>query len=176
VRRVSQKRLVEVDEHGIRVEGSAGDCFPACIASIFELPLELAPGMGGNTQALYDWLALNYSGIGCASRSWLEPKQTLNNGFWIATVISPRFREPVCHNCSPERAASEPPFFWRRDECPYCDATGHQRGLHAVVMEHGRLAWDPHPQADYSEPQVVGETVFVVTDPARLPARTIPRL
>ena len=177
MRRVSQQRLVDVDEHAVRLPHSSGDCFPACIASLFEIPLDQAPGMGGNTQDLHDWLALNFPGISVVSRDWLEPKAPyFRPGYWIATVISSRFREPDCHHCTTDRRRkSKPPWFWRRAECPYCEGSGHCRGLHAIVMEHARRVWDPHPKADWdNEPRIVGETFFVVTDPARLTARTQP--
>lgn len=171
--------LVEIDENGLRKPDSSGDCYPACIASIFEIPLELAPGMNGNSQKVWDWLALNYPGIGMTVRDWHEPRDHVrNDGFWIATVISPRFREPDCHHCTTDRRRKSKPEhgFYRRDECVDCGGTGHGRGFHAVVMEYGRLAWDPHPKADWDTPlQIVGETLFTVTDPARLAVRTIPR-
>jgi len=177
MRRVTQQQLVEVDENGVILPDSRGDCYPACLASIFELPLSAVPGMGGNTRTVFDWLALNFPGIGIVSRSWMEPKAPYYRaGFWIATVISSRFREPDCHHCTPDRRRkSKPPYFYRRAECPVCDGTGHARGLHAIVMENARRVWDPHPEADWtSEPQIVGEDYFVVTDPARLAARSLP--
>lgn len=177
MRRVSQRQTATVVD-GIRVPDSPpGDCLPACIASIFELDLDDAPGLGGRNQQIWDWLALNYPGIGMAARDWLEPRKDVHHkGFWIATTVSPRYRESVCHYCNAVRAESEPPYFWRRDECPHCNGTGQQRGLHAVVMEHGKLAWDPHPQATWpDELPIVGETYFTVTDPSRLTARVLPQ-
>jgi hypothetical protein len=178
MRRITQQKLVEVDEHGVRLPDSSGDCYPACIASVFEIPLDQAPGMHGNTQHVHDWLALNFPGIGIVSRSWTEPKAPYYRaGFWIATVISSRFREPDCHHCTTDRRRKSKPEwgFYRRDECPICDGTGHARGLHAIVMEHARRIWDPHPHADWdSEPRIVGEDFFVVTDPTRLVARALP--
>lgn len=177
MRRVSQQTLVQVDDDGIRIPDTPpGDCYQACVASIFELPLPLAPGYGGNSQSIWDWLALNYPGIGMVARSWVEPKDPeYRQGYWIATIISDRFREPDCGHCRPENDKSEPPFYWTREECPHCEGGGHQRGLHAVVMENRVRVWDPHPEADWDAPlRIVGETFFVVTDPARLSARTVP--
>lgn len=179
MRRVSQQQLVDVDEQGVRRPESVGDCFPACVASIFEIPLDLAPGMGGNSQAVWDWLALNFPGIGMVVRDWDEPREPYHRaGYWIATVVSSRFREPNCDRCTPDRRRkSDPPYVWRRDECPFCQGTGHGRGLHAIVMENAQRVWDPHPKADWdATPQIVGETYFVVTDPARLAARSLPAL
>jgi hypothetical protein len=70
VRRVSQKRLVQVDENGVRLEKSTGDCYPACIASIFEIPLRDAPGRNGSSQEVWDWLARNYPGVGMVVRDF----------------------------------------------------------------------------------------------------------
>ncbi len=178
MRRVSQQQLVVTDERGVRTRDSSGDCFPACIASIFELPLKAVPGSGGNVTAVYEWLALNYPGIGVVSRSWPEPREPeYRQGYWIATVISSRFREPDCGYCASHVEESKPPFHWRRDECPCCGGSGEAPGLHAIVMEHAKRVWDPHPDADWdSEPAFVGETHFVVTDPARLSPRLLPSL
>lgn len=178
MRRVQQRRLIEVDERGVRKPESSGDCYPACIASIFEIPLGMAPGMSGNTQAVHEWLALNFPGIGIVSRHWDEPKEPYYRaGFWIATIISSRFREPDCHRCTTDRRRkSSPPYWYRRDECPSCEGTGEALGLHAVVMENAKRVWDPHPQADWAAPlRIVGEDYFVVTDPARLSARAVPQ-
>lgn len=177
MRRVGQQRLVEIDEAGIRVPESQGDCYPACIASIFELPLELAPGYGGDSQAVWDWLARNYPGIGMVVRDWPEPREAPHHtGFWIATVVSTRFRERDCGWCHPARETSDPPRFYRQDECPRCGGTGHGPGLHAIVMENTSPVWDPHPEAHglADEYACVGETYFTVTDPARLAARSMP--
>ena len=179
MRRVTQTQLVHVDADGVMLKDSPpGNCFPACVASIFELPIDQAPGTRGNTQHVRDWLALNFPGIGLVSRDWNEPRDHVyNGGYWIATVLSTRFREPDCHHCTTDRRRKSKPEwdFWRRDECPRCEGTGHPIGLHAIVMEHANRAWDPHPEADWdSEPQIMGETVFTVEDPSRLAARVIP--
>lgn len=174
MRRVSQQKLLELDEHGRRVDGSSGDCYPACIASIFEIPLDQAPGANGNSQEVWDWLALNFAGIGIDVRVWDEPRDHVHHsGFWIATIVSPRFKDH-CYSCHPDRETSDPPWY-RRDECPRCDGTGWAPGLHAVVMENGKRVWDPHPEVDWDAPiEIIGETVFTVTDPARLAARVLP--
>lgn len=179
MRRVTQSVTVDIDERGIRVEGTQGDCYVACIASVFELPLEGCPGLGGNSQQVWNWLAANYPGVGMIVRDWTVPRDEpdRHEGFWIAHVLSPRFREPDCHHCTPDRRRrSRPPHFWRRDECPACDGTGHSHGVHAIVMEHWRPVWDPHPHVAglLDSYKYVGETVFVVTDPARLQPRTLP--
>jgi hypothetical protein len=176
MRRVRQQQKVAVDERGIRLPESRGDCYPACVASIFELPLEKVPGLGGNTQAVFDWMALNYPGIGLRSRTWVEPRDEpeYHAGFWIATVLSSRFREADCSYCRPDTETSDPPWFWRRDECPACEGSGEMRGLHAIVMENRDVAWDPHPDADGSPYRYCGEDFFIVTDPSRLAARPLP--
>lgn len=180
MRRVSQRQIVDVDESGVMKPGSEGDCFPACVASIFEIPLEQAPGRRGNTQEVWDWLALNFPGVGVVARSWQVPRDEpeWHQGYWIATVLSARFREPDCGHCTPDRRRKSRPDvgFFRRDECPVCDGTGHAVGLHAVVMEGRRRVWDPHPQADWDAPlRFMGEDFFVVTDPSRLTARGVPQ-
>lgn len=178
MRRVTQQKLVEVDERGVIKKGSSGDCYPACIASIFEIPLDQAPGQRGSTQEVWDWLALNFPGVSVVARSWIEPRDEpdRHEGYWIATVVSSRFREPDCQYCSVEREESDPGYFWRRDECPACEGTGEARGLHTVVMEGSKRVWDPHPKADWDTPlRFVGEDYFIVTDPARITARLVPQ-
>ena len=65
----------------------------------------------------------------------------------------------------------------RAESSPTGDGTGEPPGLHAIVMENAKRVWDPHPKADWdSELRIVGETLFVVTDPARLTARVLPVL
>lgn len=179
MRRVTQTETVKVDADGVILPGSSGNCFPACVASIFEVPLKDAPGAHGNVQKVRDWLALNFPGIGLVARDWTEPRDWVHHGgYWIATVVSSRFRERDCHHCTTDRRRRSRPEhgFYRREECPYCGGSGHSRGLHAIVMEHARRVWDPHPEADwYSEPQIVGEVFFTVEDPAKLAARVLPR-
>jgi hypothetical protein len=175
MRRVSQRFKVDVDERGVRKKGSFGDCVPACLASIFELPIETF-GDRDPGQKLYDFLACNYAGITHVTRYFKPtPDPPHHPGFWIAGVLSARFKEE-CHNCSPERETSEPQWdFWRRDECPWCDGTGLAAGWHAVVMENRQRVWDPHPDVDWNAPVTyVSETVFVVGDPSKLQARTMP--
>lgn len=179
MRGVQQTEMVDVDERGIIKPGAGGDCYPACIASIFELPLSQVPGRRGNRQEVFDWLALNFPGVGVISRHWTVPRDEpdFHQGYWIATVISRRFRMADCQSCiADRRRKSNPPYFWRREECPACEGTGEELGLHAVVMEGRQRVWDPHPKADRDAPlQFRGEDVFVVTDPARLTPRVLPQ-
>lgn len=176
MRRVTQKTKVEVDERGVRLPGSHGDCVPACLASVFELPIEVF-GDRDDSQRLYEFLALNYPGVSVRVRylPFRTEEVPYNWGFWLAGIESSRFKVD-CTHCKADQEASVPEHdFWRRDECRWCEGSGLKPGWHMIVMENRQRVWDPHPDADWDAPlSFVSETVFVVADPARLLARTVP--
>lgn len=178
---VKQRRLWQPDDHPDGLQ--RGDCLAACVASVFELPYEECADIGPTSQSLYDWMRERFPGVDATYRiltdlrvpetldSWREwPTHHYEPGFWIATIKSPRIPdvEQFGCGCAARVEGGDPACRWCHGE-PDKRSMGIQWGLHAVVMEGGRLAWDPHPEADPDAPLIFrGATAFRVSDPARL--------
>lgn len=143
---------------------------------MFELPIETF-GDRDDPQRLFEFLARNYPGVIARVRHlpFRTDEPPFNQGLWLAGIESPRFKVE-CSHCSEEREVSDPDVdFWRRDECRWCEGAGVKPGWHMVVMEGRVRVWDPYVDVDWDAPlSFVSETVFVVTDPARLLARVLP--
>lgn len=173
--RISQRYSAEVDENGLVFEGSQrGDCVAACLASIFEMPIDTFPEHD-DTQWLWRWLAVYFPGVDLQHKHFGRPtdEAPYHRGFWLATIESSRFKEH-CTDCSVDLAESTS-FFWKRDECPWCRGTGIRPGFHCVVMENRDRVWDPHPGVDWDAPlSFAGEKTFHVKDVARLTPRVMP--
>lgn len=116
-----------------RLVAPFGNCFQACLASIFEVSLEEVPDWNINGEGrwldLYDkWLAerglamvdIFINGNPCRE----FPKSF--DVYWIGGFKSPRFN-----------------------------------GTHAVVMKNHQIVWDPHPQRDMGVGDLVDCTFFV---------------
>jgi hypothetical protein len=177
---VEQRKLWRPDDHP---DGpSDGDCFRACIASILELEYESVPELPrGSHQALCKWLSVAAPGVSVLQRlvcdswkgeetfeSWREwPEEHHEDGFWIATVRSPRI--PTCERfgcgCADRVPGGDPECKWCHGE-PGKRSMGIAWGLHAVVMRYGTLAWDPHPERDGTIGPFRSATTFRLTDPA----------
>lgn len=137
-------RPVEQTEFWAPAEGDApekrGNCVAACLASLFEVPIEDCAGVIYYNQ-LCEWtkerfpaLSVDQVGVGDSwgqtrdPEAYLEwPTEHFCFGYWMATVWSPRVVDLVGDDGYME---------W---------------GLHAVVMRGSDLAWDPFPGADWSE-------------------------
>lgn len=174
---------------GYENDSFRGNCFPACIASIFELPLPAVPRY--DTQHVYNWLRRRYPGIGMKRIVYFKPhpkypfeyvdiakaKPPDHPGYWIATVESPRFTT-LCHRCFGKKRIKvylkddghlpEKERVSRRERCFACKGKGREIGLHAVVMQGNKLAWDPSPKRDMGIGRFRGETLFYVNDPSLL--------
>jgi hypothetical protein len=154
--------------------GKRGNCVAACVASIFERPLDELEGQGigpgCSARELMEWTRQHAAGLcvvntdhsrnfriveneGKPDERWAYdlptddeiPDVFLGGCYWIATVVSPR--GVLQHG-------------------PY-------RGspvLHAVVMRGHALVWDPHPQRYMGVGQLVGRTYWLAADPARCTA------
>jgi hypothetical protein len=133
--------------------GVRGDCLRACVASVFELPIEDVPHFVAEDDwwnAWRRWTEDRGFILGNAFHSFEDDDPTNLNGhpsegiYWIATVKSPRLV--------------------KEDGTP---------GLHVVVMRGGELAWDPHPGPKKGEHLgFVGHGyLFVAPDPAQLQRR-----
>jgi hypothetical protein len=100
--------------------------------------------------------------------SWRDwPTNHYEEGFWIATVYSHRIPdvETFGCGCASRVPGGDPDCKWCHGE-PDKRPMGIQWGLHAVVMQHGRLAWDPHPERDKGFGPFAGATTFRVVNPA----------
>jgi hypothetical protein len=136
--------VIEVEQTIMGSEPGGGNCVAACIASIFDVPLEtVTVPLGGSYQAVCDWTRRHYPGLYPVHVVWdrsdwdelvnVEPP-TRFRSYWIASVESPR--------------------------------TG---GLHAIVMHGKDVAWDPHPQRDMGFGLCAGMGYWIVRDPAAIP-------
>lgn len=125
-----------------------GNCLAACVASIFEIPLERLSGVY-DTQELWYWLNVHLPAIGMIAHTYYVGNEVRGVPFgsrrpdrftglpgltpWIAVVQSPR--------------------------------TAH---MHCVVMVGGELAWDPHPERAMGVGDQTGDYVFTLDRPENL--------
>jgi hypothetical protein len=179
---VEQQQFAEYDENGDAIKH--GDCMRACVASLFELPLEEVPHFVEHDnwyQLWSDWLAERNLRWSRAFYSVRDDDPTQLNGYpgdiyWLATVKSPRIKSR-CNVCKGTALAShswtgpdssyvehDPPII-----CPYCDR-GRSPGSHLVVMFGKEIAWDPHPQREMGHLGFTEGWDFRLIDPARAKA------
>lgn len=178
---VEQQVMAVFDEHGDNVQ--RGDCMRACVASLFELPLEDVPHFVERDTWYGDWINwLNDRGLtiwDARVRTADDDETKLtgwpSDGYWMATVKSPRGRSR-CPVCNGDKVAlrtwdDELRYYIEHDTpqpCGYCSETGLVPSLHCVVMHGPDLVWDPHPQRDMGHLGFVSGELFRVIDPARL--------
>lgn len=182
---VEQRQRAVFDEQGDCLQH--GDCLSACVASIFELPLEEVPFFVESEswhQDYQDWLCargfvLRHYRISVAGD---DPKRLTGSPgeiYWIATVYSPRGRAR-CSTCGGAGAAAsqwvdgEYVTYGEPRPCMRCQASGLVPALHAVVMFGYELVWDPHPERAMGHLGYVGGEQFGVVDPAALVLREGP--
>lgn len=158
-----------------------GNCLTACLASLFELPIEAVPESPFKQDAsIISWLNINFPGISIKSQE-IEPTDNIpmRVGYWLATVESPRYNEE-CHYHVAEGGTPMTPFWWKIEECPHCRGSGLRPGYHEVVANGRRVAHDPHPKAEGVGWGYNGRlcmiTWFEVHDPSRLISRTLPAM
>lgn len=182
---VEQRQLWRPDDHPDGPQ--RGDCMRACVASVFEVPYEETEGIDGTAQTLWDWMRPRFPGLTARQRVFQglgdEPERIGDHvnwptyhhepGYWIAGIWSPRIpdREVFGCGCADRVPGGDPACEWCHGE-PDKRSHGISWGLHAVVMENARLAWDPHPLRDPNMTLYFsGATTFQVTDPAKIPMR-----
>jgi len=93
-----------------------GNCFEACLASIFEIDLKDVPNFHGDTwfKDFWEWLKIKgYTSYGSLYDEGIGDYKGGVDGFFIVAGESPRGT--------------------------------HIRGGHAVVYKNGKLVHDPHP-------------------------------
>lgn len=158
--------MIPVEQRDLTDEarGRVGDCWPCCIASILELPYEAVPNffqMEQDGEIPSGWnAAMEFLRAERGLTLWRfsiwgddSPRLVFGNeridyhflipGYWIASVLSPRVREP----CEP---------------CDACGGLGWQPGRHAVVMRANDIVWDPHPQREQGHLGFVEAEVFTL--------------
>lgn len=159
-------------------EALDGQCHRACIASLFEVPIDSLPSMGGFPPADYpnDW-------VNPESGMTLSHEQYVHTRSWLA-------ERGLIHICVPYR---DRPIYNERGVLTHregermwglCIASGPSpRGpwSHACVYDldqwdeernrRGVLVHDPHPGGTGLE-TIDSVTVFAVTDPAKMQPRS----
>ena len=120
--------------------GRGGNCFRACLASLLEMDLSMAPDVmsgpeGDNwVDRLNDWLRPR----GWAAIMFLQCKETdrmVKDIIAIACGLSPR-------------------------------SQGEEVLMHAVVWHNGRCLWDPHPDGGGLKGKPRDYLVLIPLDPA----------
>lgn len=121
-----------------RTESGYGNCFQACLASIFELTIGDVPDWNANGEGrwldIYDvWLAERGLALVevCTTKSHYREFPKNFDVYWIGAFKSPRIK-----------------------------------GNHAVVMKNYQVEWDPHPLREMGLGDFVSCTFFVSLHPA----------
>jgi hypothetical protein len=150
------------------IPGGGGNCVAACIASIFELPLEVVyPEVpnGGGWHAVCDWTTAHAPMLSPQSRQFFVPMEPVP-GYYVD------------HPAPMPLDKVEPPV-WPRSywiayvESPRAAAAGTldhygRPTQHAVVMLGHMLAWDPHPQREMGVGLARGMLWWAVKDHAAI--------
>lgn len=132
--------MIPVEQTDITEE--TGNCFPSCIASILELPLEKVPC----------YHAPEWSDAVAQYNAWLQPY-----GLTLVTMSLP---EGIEHESAEFRARLLPGYSILAAESPRFDC------LHAVVCHNGDIAHDPHPQREMGVGKWVEVDFLVPLDPS----------
>ncbi|HXE63252.1 MAG TPA: hypothetical protein VN519_06900 [Bryobacteraceae bacterium] len=120
-----------------RTEIGFGNCWQACLASIFEVPLSEVPDWNAHGEKYwgdeYDrWLAERNLCMMEIAVGHEETTVRTFPGYYIMAARSPRFS-----------------------------------GTHAVVCHQGKIVWDPHPLREMGVGDAVDYTFFCPLDPAK---------
>jgi len=116
-----------------------GDCFRACIASIFELPIDAVPNFWEQTQDMYKFFDLNNK--------------------WLA--------EHLGYKCVTWEMKPDDVEVLNDILCVACAESPRGNVDHAVVWLNG-LLHDPHPSKSGLAKDPTTFTVFIPLDPRRL--------
>lgn len=127
-----------------------GNCLAACVASIFEVPLDSLAGVY-DSPALWEWLTERFPGIGMVAHTYYGDGSDEIHGVPLGS------RRPEGHTglpgATPWIAVVQSP------------RTAH---MHCVVMVGHQLAWDPHPQRDQGVGEQTGDYAFTLDRPEKL--------
>lgn len=120
------------------------NCFPACLASLLEVPLELVPHPSADET--------------CDAQGWAQYQNRLSREFlWPRNLHCATFAAQAVDNGEPICLPG------------YAIATGmspRTGGLHSVISYDGDIVWDPHPEREKGLGEITEWTVFVALDPA----------
>jgi len=132
-----------------------GNCFAACIASVFELDsAEDVPNFCYDTPDGKDWME--------AASNWCRERF----GFGLFTVRAPEGAD------YDEQARYMRNFFARSHAYMICGVKTTRGVLHAVIFRDGKLVHDPYPGGSAIVGRVVDFTVFFPIDPVAARAST----
>lgn len=133
-----------------------GDCLRACVASIFELPIEDVPHFAAAPSwfgAMHEWL--RPMGLVVETKEYggksLDAPELYYSGWWIASVESENF-EGCTHAVVMRGLYNSKP-----DDARWCD-----------------VAHDPSPHPRRTPYRFRGARYFVAFDPALIARRSIP--
>lgn len=169
MKKIYQTKFIKIDEYGIALEKSFGNCLSACLASIFNRPLTDIPDID-SAEKLYNWTKQVNEGIAPIIILYDRPEDKIRNfhsGYWIAGVLSKRFKRK-CNKCtSCEKIMSES-FLFDISNCPWCGGSSISDGEHTIVMNKNEIIFDPHPNAINIDYQFISEIYWEVDDPSQL--------
>ena len=127
-----------------RFNAHDGNCHPACIASVLEVPLEEVP------QPTIDELA-DFEGWDRyrerLRRDFLHPRNLSDLALGVHDGLGGPFRPP--------------------GYAILCAVSPRTGGFHSVVALDGEIVWDPHPEREMGVGQWNDWTVFTVLDPSK---------
>lgn len=138
-----------------------GNCFAACVASIFERPLADFYDVY-DYQGLCRWIKAAYPGVGARSR-WHatdDPDRRGTQDDWIDPV-------PL-GSVVPDSSVPGALLWIATAKSPRIGKTAYGPGLHCVVMRGAEMVWDPHPHREQGVGNQYAMTWFEVVDPGRL--------
>lgn len=159
-----------------------GDCVVASVASVFGVPYEECVETKGYTANVAEWVTARYGGIVEARTQMLGdgwkrveragdheqwPTSHYEPGYWLAGIWSTRIPDVERFGCGcAERVPGGDTNCRWCEGCPDERFMGVDWGLHVVVMQNARVAWDPHPDANPDAPLYFrSATTFRLVDP-----------
>jgi hypothetical protein len=131
-----------------------GNCFAACIASIFELPS--ADDVPNFCSIAEDWVK--------AASDWCAEKF----GFALIALRYPPEEQYA------DSAAYMMDFFGHSGAYVICGVRTTRGHLHAVIYRGGKLVHDPHPEGSEIVGRVEDFTILFPLDVAKFTAATFP--
>jgi hypothetical protein len=131
--------MIQIEQTRLKAE-EGGNCYAACLASIFEVPLEAVPQPTPATYANNCGGWLEYQ---AEIDAWLRGRNLFEVGF------------PAGDNGWFPKGYAIAQF-----ESPRIPGLGH-----AVVTLDGEIVWDPHPERAQEHGRITHWYVYAVLDP-----------
>lgn len=129
-----------------------GNCLAACVASIFEVPIQTLEGVY-DSNTLWAWLREYFPAIGVLAHTYY-----LSSARGELSGVPLGARYPSGHTNMP-------------GVTPWIAVVRSLRTPHAhcVVMVCHTLAWDPHPHREMGVGEQIGDYTFTLDHPEKLP-------